>query len=104
MVFVVIAIPYTLLRAETRGVFACLNFPSVATMPYPDISPPQISSHHFPRISSAIFHPQGERLSPQRALWLLRFRWFSSGNLRNEVYRKIEKGKRKNKRKRRRRK
>jgi hypothetical protein len=85
MVFVVIAIPYTLLCAEAREVFVFLNFPSVATTPYRDISPPQISSHRSSIISSAIFHLQGERLSSQRALLLLRFCWFSSGNLRNEV-------------------
>jgi len=68
MVFVVIAIPYTLLRSEAREVFVFLNFPSVTTMPGPDISPPQIFPHHFPRISSTIFHPQGERLSSWKAL------------------------------------
>jgi len=84
MVFLVVATPYTLLRAEAKEVFVFLNFPPVATITGSDISPLQIPFHHFLRISSAVFHLQGERLSLRRVLRLLRFRWLSSENLRNE--------------------
>jgi hypothetical protein len=82
MVFVVVAIPYTLLCAEAREVFPYLNFPSIMAELCLNISPPRFPFHCTPTMPKKIFHPQGERLVCRETLWLLRSCWFFSGNLR----------------------